>query len=346
MRPPKVALWGCALLALVWASPAQAAWNNVFQVCCNSCKQRPMISNYPVAAPQANCAPQQNCTTRMIQRSYYQPVTSYRTTYYYEPVTTYKTSYYYEPVTSYRYSSYVDPCTGCCQQVATPCTSYRMREQSCPVTSYLQRSCMQPVTSYQQMNYYVPETTCCNTTIGNAVPGLAPNVGGGVMPPQGMTGEPPVDSRLLPPGTNPNPNLNPNVNPNPNPAPEMEGRLNAPGGGGARFERAYPAPVQPIAPPRATIRLDKTASYDDVSVRGQLVSLSQSPQSQAKVLFVSVEQDRVQTHATTDGHGRFQVQLTEGNWLVYTPGADGRPMFNQKVYVQGSGVRSVLLVNR
>src|SRR2546423_7421052 len=116
MRPCRGLVWGCALAALAaGTTPARAAWDNVFQTCCWGCnKHAPAVANYyaPPAAPcQQPCPPQ--CTTRYVQRSYYQPVTTYKTETCYEPVTTYRTSYYYEPVTTYRYSCYYDPCTGC-----------------------------------------------------------------------------------------------------------------------------------------------------------------------------------------------------------------------------------------
>jgi hypothetical protein len=187
MRPFPGSLWCCALAALIMANgSAGAAWNNVFQVCCNSCQS----SNYvavpaPVAAAPAPCGGCQQCTTRYIQRCYYQPVTTYRQSCYMEPVTTYRTSYYYEPCTSYRYSCSYDPCSCSYQQVACPVTTYRLRAQSCPVTSYLQRCCMQPVTTYQQVTYYVPQTTCCTTTIGApiAAPSCAPSVAPAAPPP-------------------------------------------------------------------------------------------------------------------------------------------------------------------
>lgn len=206
MRPFRGSLWCCALAALAMANgSAQAAWNNVFQVCCHSCRG----SNYvavPAPAPAVSayngCGCQQ-CTTRYIQRCYYQPVTTYRQSCYLEPVTTYRTSYYYEPCTSYRYSCSYDPCTCSYQQVACPVTTYRLRSQCCPVTNYLQRCCLQPVTTYQQMTYYVPQTTCCTTTIGAPVAAppcassVAPAVpspavqGAPVMPP-GVQGAPMV----------------------------------------------------------------------------------------------------------------------------------------------------------
>ncbi len=184
MRPYRGSLWCCALAALAMANgSAHAAWNNVFQVCCHSCRS----SNYvAVPAPTvaayapAPCGSCQQCTTRYIQRCYYQPVTTYRQSCYMEPVTTYRTSYYYEPCTSYRYSCYYDPCTCSYQQVACPVTTYRLRSQCCPVTNYLQRCCLQPVTTYQQMTYYVPQTTCCTTTIG--APVAAPPCASSVVP--------------------------------------------------------------------------------------------------------------------------------------------------------------------
>ncbi len=185
MRPFRGSVWCCALAALAAVNgSAGATWNNVFQVCCHSCRG----SNYvavPAPAPAvaayapAPCGGCQQCTTRYIQRCYYQPVTTYRQSCYMEPVTTYRTSYYYEPCTSYRYSCYYDPCTCSYSQVACPVTTYRLRSQCCPVTSYLQRCCLQPVTTYQQMTYYEPQTTCCTTTIGApipAAPSCAPSV--------------------------------------------------------------------------------------------------------------------------------------------------------------------------
>src|SRR5262249_45387799 len=42
MRPLQGMVWGCALAILAVAgSPAHAAWNNVFQLCCSSCGGSP-----------------------------------------------------------------------------------------------------------------------------------------------------------------------------------------------------------------------------------------------------------------------------------------------------------------
>ena len=155
---------GCALTALAAAAvPARAAWDNVFQVCCATCGTQ-ATANFVAADP---CCPppppQQVCTTRYVQRTYYQPVTCYQTRTYYEPVTTNYTSYYYEPVTEYRYTTYYDPCTGCPQRVCTPCTSYRLRSKCNSVTNYVARISYRPVTTMRQSCYLeaVPVNPCC-----------------------------------------------------------------------------------------------------------------------------------------------------------------------------------------
>src|SRR5262249_57906038 len=101
------------------------------------------------ACPTPCCAPcPPVCTTRYVQRCYYQPVVSYQTRSYFEPVTTLRTSFFYEPVTSYRYSCFFDPCTCSFQQVACPTTSYQLRSQTCAVQSWVQAGCSVPGTSY------------------------------------------------------------------------------------------------------------------------------------------------------------------------------------------------------
>src|SRR5215471_15338772 len=184
MKPFRVAGWLCALgLWITDGGALQAAWCNVFQVCCDSCRQRVSASFYaaPVVAAASPCCPQPCppvCTTRYEMRCFYQPVTCYQTRTYYEPVTTYRTSYYYEPVTSYRYSCYFDPCTCQYQQVACPTTCYRLRSQCCPVQSWVQRCCRVPVTSYQAYSVWEPVTTCCQP----AAPACPPANGVAVAP--------------------------------------------------------------------------------------------------------------------------------------------------------------------
>lgn len=184
MKPWRVILWSCAVA--MWgaaANSSQAGWDNVFQVCCHRCGRAPAAAPAPVATsyytPDPCCNPcPQVCTTRYVQRCYYQPVTCYQTKTYYEPVTTYRTSYHYEPVTSYRYSCYYDPCTCQYQQVACPTTCYQLRSQCCPVQSWVQRCCRVPVTNYQAYSVWEPVTSCCTP----AAPACPPANGYAVAP--------------------------------------------------------------------------------------------------------------------------------------------------------------------
>lgn len=350
MRPHRGFVWGCALAVLSVASgSAQAAWNNVFQVCCHNCRSGYSANASPIvayAAPAADPCPQpqpcQQCTTRYVQRCYYQQVTSYKQVTYMEPVTTYRTSYYYEPVCSYRYSCYYDPCTCTTQSVATPVTSYRLRSQCCPVTSYLQRCALQPVTSYQQMTYYEPQTTCCTTTIG--APVAAPPAGGAVAaPPPGAVAVPPpgaaaaVQPNVIEPRS---PAVQPNVTET-QPPPAYPGGTGykrlpqdsiMPRANDSSFRQAPQTPA-PSTPIRA--RYDRIASRTGPNTEGSLRS-GNRPLAGEKILFVSTVPGGERRAVTTDQDGRFQATLASGSWIVYLQGADGRPVYNQSIEVQPS----------
>jgi hypothetical protein len=277
-----------------------------------------VVANYgPTVAYYGGCCDPcpQVCTTRYIQRSYYQPVTTYQTRTYYEAVTTNRLSFFWEPVTSVRYSYYRDPCTGCCQQVATPCTSYRLRSQCCPVTSYLQRCALVPVTTQQQVFYYEPVTSCCDPCAGT--PGVidrrtAPNGAPGApgvqqyndsMPPAG------ISSRQLPLGT-------PRVN----------------------------APVKPITPP--SVKLERIVGIPKQNVEGVIVRDDQTPQGNVRVKLISAEQQGAEETVTADAKGKFSAKLTSGNWLVYVQRADGKLDFVRKIEVSDDKAKEYTLVSR
>ena len=377
MRPLQGSVWCCALAALVMANgSAAAAWNNVFQVCCHRCQS----SNYvavpaPVAAAPAACGGCQQCTTRYVQRCYYQPVVTYRQSCYMEPVTTYRTSYYYEPCTSVRYSCYYDPCTCRYQQIATPVTTYRLRSRCCPVTSYLQRCCLQPVTTYQQMTYYEPQTTCCTTTIGAPVAALpygasvapqpavqgtpmvpAPGVQGSPMVPSpGVQGSPMTPS----PGVQGQPNYpQPAVQGGPEPPSQAAGATSnnyrvphMPNSDGSSYRQPRlqaPVPTQPVAPaPNPSIRFDRITSTPRHNTEGQVVRADRQPQAGIKVIFVCADDKGGRQSLTTDGSGRFRTTLTAGNWLVYTQDAAGRLVYQQKMHLaNGAATTPLTLVSR
>jgi hypothetical protein len=370
MRP----WWGvgpvCALVLLTAdVGSAHAAWDNVFQATCFGCRKQTATANYYAAPVTANyadpcCAPPQPvCTTRYVQRCYYQPVTTYQTKSYYEAVTTYRTSYYYEPVTSYRYSCYVDPCTGCSHQVACPQTCYKLRSQCCPVQSWVQRCCQVPVQSYRIASYWEPVTTCCQPTTP-CCPTPTPQVSAAC--PNGNCGQPGVsvtpgqpgvsvtptpgqpgvsEQRLTPqPGVNVIPNSDSplyrrDYGPTTQPplAPTTPNSINRQTG--QTPPRTLP-PVPPPPPP--AVRLDRIVSLPQSSVQGQIVrGDGDAPRANAKLVFVTASGARQQ--ATADANGKFQVTLASGSWLVYVDG-EGQSAFHSRINLADNEIRQVVLV--
>jgi hypothetical protein len=328
----------CALwLMAATASPVQAAWCNVFQVCCHSCGNGSV--SYYAPDPCCNPCPQPVCTTRYVQRCYYQPVTCYQTKTYYEPVTTYRTSYYYEPVTTYRYSCYYDPCTCSYQQVACPTTTYRVRSQCCPVQSWVQRCCQVPVTTYQQCSYWEPVTTCCT-------PAAPP-----CDPPAAIPAAP-----VSPPAVTEQRSV-------PVPGVREYSERGTNGSGSPLYDRYYPPPAssmppatnnsffrQPAppaaTPPPPTVKLDRIVAAPVPSLQGQVVRRDRAPEAGAQLLFVSAAQHGPRHNVTADEAGRFRVTLASGGWLVYVQGADNKPVFHSKIELRDSETRQVTLVSR
>jgi hypothetical protein len=371
MRPIRGFVWGCALAALAaGAAPAHAAWNNVFQVCCHNCRSNyapapPVVAAY--AAPAPCPQPCQQCTTRYVQRCYYQPVTTYRQVTFFEPVTTYRTSFFYEAVTSCHVSCFFDPCTCQWRQVSQPVTSYRLRSQCCPVTSYLQRCALQPVQSMQQVNYWEPVTTCCTTTVG--APVFTPPAAAAVAVPTAPAAPsvPAVPVPANPPGTSeqstqpfvPAPGTSEGAPPTtsegstsrnkPPTTQEPPMRMPPADNGGVNRQPQLRAPLldQPRSPQNAgTVHPDRIVSEGHSRMEGQLVSQQRVPQGNVRLLFVSVDPGTDQQTATTDADGRFRATLTSGDWLVYRQDASGRPVFQQKVHVQGDQSVRVTLLSR
>ncbi len=356
MRPFRGAASLLALAVLVAADgPAQAAWNNVFQVSCFH-RRRVAVANYapccptPVvaAAPACPC-PQPVCTTQYVQRSYYEPVTTYQQQTYYEPVTTYQTSYYYEAVCSYRYSCYYDPCTCSYQQVAQPVTSYQLRSKCNAVTSYLQRCQMVPVQSYKLSCRLEPVTTCCTPACptapccngGTPAVGAAPSVPNGGHPGVGEQQQPVVP-----------------VQPLPTQKPIVGEQTNPGGTGFRRFPETSPPPMPgadgssyrqprpPVSSPPPQVRFDRIASLSNHTLEGQVVDASRAPQAGARLLFVSADADGRRQSSTADSEGQFRATLAAGSWLVYVRNREGTPVFQAKVEVNENQPRSVTLVSR
>jgi hypothetical protein len=343
----KVAFSTLAMIAL-GQNPASAAWNNVYQVSCNSAnKVNVSTSNYqPVSTPcnlpgctQQICQ-QQNCSTRYVQKFYYEPVTSYESTSYYEPVTTYKTSYYYEPVTSYKTSYYYDPSSCGYQQMATPVTSYQLKAQNCPVNSYMLRTALKPVTSYKQSYYYEPQTTCCNTVVGTPV-------------------IPQVAAPCTTPAPVPNPNIAPGVNEQratPSPAPAAapgisENRDLAPNPTNSSRSSVIPgktvSPVVPAPQIPSSVKLDRIVSLkSSFNLEGSVVGANQVPAKNARLFLVHETVRGLKVNLTTDANGWFSANVEPGNWLVYLADVDGRPVFQKQIEVKSSEIQTMKLVSR
>ena len=307
--PAGLVLAACGVLGSAGTAPA--AWNNVFQVCCNDCN-KPSVSYAAPACPQAcpQPCPQPEVRVSYVQRCYYQPVTEYVRKSYYEPVTRNYTSYYYEPVTTYRYTTYYDPCTGCPQRVCTPCTSYRMRSKCNSVTSYVERCAMVPVTTLRPVtvrqpvvSYYYPPQPAC-PPVASAAP---------FIPPSG----PSVEQLPASP---------------PNVTQERSGDMISP--------QNIPMPMSPgMSYPRTgpagspKIRPDKTTSRSRVvTVRGEVVKPDQlTPRPGAKLVFVNAERADQMQYATANQFGEFDVQLPAGRWYLYLGGDNGRAVYHKQV---------------
>jgi hypothetical protein len=294
------------------------------------------------------------CTTRYVQRSYYQPVVTYQTRSYYERVTSYRTSYYYEPVTTCRCSCFFDPCTCCWKQVCCPTTCYQLRSQCCPVESWVQRCCQVPVTCYQQSCYWEPVTTCCEVPScpcsapapcpAPAVPAVPnPVPPAGTLPPQ-----PGIYEQRTPPVPGVGETRDSGTSSRPYSAyPQYPAPGTAqPGTPNRQLPPQTPAPpVAPAAvPPR--VRLDHIVLGTGPSVEGQVVYQDRAPYAGAQVLFISAERQGTQKAITADEHGQFHVTLATGGWLVYLRGADGNPVFKSRIDVREEETKQVTLVSR
>jgi hypothetical protein len=328
--------------ALCWPTISWAGWQNVFQVTCFH-RSTPVVAQAPPVvvspAPSVACAPpapQQVCTTRYVQRCYYQPVTSYRLQTYYEPVTSYRTSYYYEPVVSYRYSCYYDPCTCTYQQVATPVTSYQLRAYYTPVTSWVRRCGFVPVTTYRQCCHLQPETTCYY---------VDPCTGATVAPPaiQETPRQPTVPAPNVQEFRSPAENGSPLYQRTYPPAPtQPEGSTPA------RPQMYSPPPPPPPAPSRPIVpRLDRIALENPSDSRGAIAGQLLRPESGSEVSQVVFVNESANERSTVqpDHEGRFHIRLAAGNWRVYLRDSSGREIPYSTLELKPGEMRQLTLVS-
>ncbi len=296
---------------------ASAAWDNVFQVCCNDCN-KPQTSYYAAPAPCPQPCPQPEVRISYVQRTYYQPTTSYVRKSYYEPVTKRVTSYYYEPVTTYRYSTYYDPCTGCPQKVCTPSTSYRLRSQCNSVTSYVERCAMVPVTTLKPVCYKQPVVSY-------------------YYPPTGSSSFYP-----LPPSNGPTVEQIPNNPPTvvPNPLPGSDSSIPP------QNLQTSPNMSTPKAN-NAALRPEKTVSLSkSVAVRGEVVLKDQiTPRAGAKLVFLNARTPGEKVYATANDFGEFDATLRAGTWYLYV-GEKGQATYHKQITVGDSATVDYKVVSR
>ena len=345
MRPLQSSVAFLTLSVMTAAVPAEAGWDNVFQVTCwhrQGSNYGPAYSYYTPAysyyspAPvyssysSPGCCdpcPQPQCTTKYVQRCYYQPVTTYTTQTYYEPITTYQTKTYYEPVTSYRYSCYYDPCSCRYQQVATPVVSYQARQQCCPVQSWVQRCAQVPVTSYQKSFYWEPQTTCCST------------------PAQPWCGSSPAAPQVEQKQTGPPPQVDGKS------SSDQYYRQYEPGNTQSQFRQMTPngqpaVPSNPTPAPQGPgLKLERIAMGGN-GVAGQVVNDAKAPRSGVQVTFVPAKRQGADKTVTSDGAGNFQVDLSTGTWLVYIRTADGQQVYHSRMDVEAQQKTPIVLVSR
>jgi hypothetical protein len=319
---------GAALLILLAAGQADAAWNNAFQVCCHG-SRNPATAYYapPVVAYSSPAisysAPSPCCSTSYVQRCYYQPVVSYKTVM--QPVTSYRTSYYYEPVCAYRSSCYYDPCSGQSIQVTQPVTAYRLRSHCNAVTSYVQR-CV-PVTSYRPTYYLEAVNNCCQAPptpcCGAGAPAV-PAAPGGVIETPGAAGTPNIPRQNVPMNIEETPGTPNSFRPQPA-SPSFK-----------------PAPVPP-----GFDRITAAPSNSGALIAGRVVANNYvTPLRGAKLLFVSRQSEASKQAAQADGYGRFNVNLPEGAWNIYVSRPDGKLEYHSSIDVQNAHNRNVMVVSR
>ena len=355
------------------ARPAAAAWDNAFQVCCNSCGGRssssfyspapavsyyapapavsyyapapavsyyapaPSVSYYaaPAAAPAQACAPA--CPQPQVRVSYVQRC-------YYQPVTEYQRQSYYEPVTQNYTSYYYQPVTS--YRYTTyydPCTGCPQRVCQ-PVTSYQLRSQCNSVTSYVQRCALVPVTSLKPVTVQQPVvsyyypePQACPAPSCDSCAPTTSASTPPTVEQLRErvPSVQPPGSA---AAPETIPPTEVPTKPNA-------YPKSLPPPT--TAPSNVRLRPERTTGFDGQHiVRGEVLQNDQmTPRPNVKLVFVNAADTSKRQFSDANAFGEFEVKLPAGEYYLYV-GEGAKATYHKKITLGDRDSYTYKLVSR
>jgi len=304
-----------AALLTLGEVPAQAGWDNVFQVACHNCRPRVARSSSSYASAPAPVASQSR--TSYIENTYDEVITVEKPTIVSEPVSVQVKSYYFDPVTTYTTRRYRNA-AGCMEDVSVPCTRYVRKEECNTVTRYVERMKMVPT----EVRRKVTERTPVTTITGPTTRSYASDCDNCGLPPASSNRPPQLE-----------------VVPGHRPEVQMDGRL-----GPQDVKRSKPvAPLPPSKPFTVNARTTSVAS----SVRGEVVGSDKAtPKPGAKLVFLSDADFEDVVRVTADEYGNFQAQLPAGKWHVYVGNGKGRADLTTAVTVAPYDAKPLTVVSR
>ncbi len=307
-----------ALLTLSEA-PAQAGWDNVFQVACHNCRPRETRSSYYAPAPVPVAS---QSRTSYIENTYDEVITVDKPTRVQEPVSVQVKSYYWDPVTTYTRRSYKNA-AGCTEEIDVPCTRYVRKEECNTVTRYVERMKMVPTEVRRKVTERTPVTTITGPTT-RSYSSDCENCG---LPPSPSNRTPQIE-----------------VIPGRVPTAQPDDRL-APQTGVMRNRPTTLAPLPPSRPFTGSVNARTTGVSS--AVRGEVVGADRAtPKAGAKLVFLSDADYDEAVRVTADEYGNFTAKLPAGKWHVYVGNGTGRADLVTAVTVAAYDAAPLTVVSR
>ncbi len=315
----KLLRYAAPLAALVTFAevPAQAGWDNVFQVACHNCRPRETRSSYYAPAPVAS-----QSRTSYVENTYDEVITVDKPTRVQEPVNVQVKSYYWDPVTTYTRRSYKNA-AGCTEEIDVPCTRYVRKEECNTVTRYVERMKMVPTEVRRKVTERTPVTTITGPTT-RSYSSDCENCG---LPPTPSNRAPQVE-----------------VIPGRAPTAQPDDRL-APQTGVMRNRPSTQAPLPPSRPFTGSVNARTTGVSS--AVRGEVVGADRAtPKAGAKLVFLNDADYEDAVRVTADEYGNFTAQLPAGKWHVYVGNGSGRADLTSAVTVSPYDAAPLTVVSR